>query len=116
MEALLANPAQANGLAPPGFLAAPGWPVQAKNPCEETLRSLSTPIVTVEDHLAEGGLGEAVLSALADAEERPRVVQLAVSEMPRSGKPAELLAAAGIDADAIAAAARELVGARTATI
>jgi transketolase len=79
---------------------------------EETLRSISSPIVTVEDHLAEGGLGEAVLSALADAEERPRVVQLAVREMPRSGKPAELLAAAGIDADAIAAAARSLVGAR----
>jgi transketolase len=79
---------------------------------EETLRSISTPIVTVEDHLPEGGLGEAVLSALADAEERPRVVQLAVREMPRSGKPAELLAAAAIDADAIAAAARKLVGAR----
>ena len=79
---------------------------------EETLRSISSPIVTVEDHLPEGGLGEAVLSALADTEERPRVVQLAVREMPRSGKPAELLAAAGIDADAIAAAARKLVGAR----
>jgi transketolase len=79
---------------------------------EETLRSLSTPIVTVEDHLPEGGLGEAVLSALGDTEERPRVVQLAVREMPRSGKPAELLAAAEIDADAIAAAARQLVGAR----
>src|SRR5204863_4919841 len=49
---------------------------------EETLRSLSTPIVTVEDHLAEGGLGEAVLSALADADERPRVIQLAVRELP----------------------------------
>src|SRR5919199_4310798 len=61
---------------------------------EETLRSISSPIVTVEDHLPEGGLGEAVLSALADAEERPRLVQLAVREMPRSGKPAELLAAA----------------------
>jgi transketolase len=79
---------------------------------EETLRSISSPIVTVEDHLPEGGLGEAVLSALADTEERPRVIQLAVREMPRSGKPAELLAAAGIDADAIAAAARKLVGAR----
>jgi transketolase len=79
---------------------------------EETLRSILSPIVTVEDHLPEGGIGEAVLSALADAEERPRVVQLAVREMPRSGKPAELLAAAGIDADAIAAAARKLVGAR----
>jgi transketolase len=83
---------------------------------EETLRSLSSPIVTVEDHLPEGGLGEAVLAALADAEERPRVVQLAVREMPRSGKPAELLHAAEIDADAIAAAARELVGVRTASM
>jgi transketolase len=78
----------------------------------ETLRSLGTPIVTVEDHWAEGGLGEAVLAALADQEERPQVTVLAVRELPRSGKPAELLAAAGIDAEAIAAAARALVGAR----
>jgi transketolase len=78
----------------------------------ETLRSLGTPIVTVEDHWAEGGLGEAVLSALADQDERPQVTALAVRELPRSGKPAELLAAAGIDAEAIAAAARALVGAR----
>jgi transketolase len=35
-----------------------------------------------------------------------------VRDLPHSGKPAELLAAAGIDATAIAAAARELVGAR----
>jgi len=78
---------------------------------EETIHSLATPIVTVEDHFAEGGLGEAVLSALAQSEERPRVVQLAVREMPHSGKPAELLAAAGIDAEHIADAARQLVGA-----
>jgi transketolase len=78
---------------------------------EETLHSLTMPIVTVEDHFAEGGLGEAVLSALAEAEERPRLFQLAVREMPHSGKPAELLAAAGIDAEHIADAARRLVGA-----
>jgi transketolase len=78
----------------------------------ETLRSIGTPIVTVEDHWAEGGLGEAVLAALADADERPPVSLLAVREMPHSGKPAELLAAAGIDAEHIAAAARSLVGAR----
>jgi len=65
--------------------------------------------VIVEDHWPEGGLGEAVLSAFADSDERPRVVHLAVREMPGSGKPDELLAAAGIDADHIAAAARELV-------
>jgi transketolase len=80
----------------------------------ETLRSLTSPIVTAEDHLAEGGLGEAVLSALAESEERPPVVQLAVRELPRSGKPAELLHAAGIDAEAIATAARRLVEARVA--
>ena len=79
---------------------------------EETLRSLTCPIVTVEDHWPEGGLGEAVLSALAEADERPPVVQLAVHEMPHSGKPAELLAEAGIDAEGIAAAARRLAGAQ----
>jgi transketolase len=75
----------------------------------ETLRSLTCPIVTAEDHWAEGGLGEAVLSALGDSDERPPVVRLAVTEMPHSGKPAELLAEAGLDADGIAAAARSLV-------
>jgi len=81
----------------------------------ETLRDAAEAtggrVVTVEDHWPEGGLGEAVLAAFADAEERPRVKVLAVSGMPHSGKPAELLAAAGIDADHIAQAARELVGA-----
>jgi transketolase len=76
---------------------------------EATLRSLTCPIVTVEDHWPEGGLGEAVLSALGDAEERPPVVRLAVHGMPHSGKPAELLAEAGIDAAGIAAAARAAV-------
>ncbi len=66
-------------------------------------------IVVVEDHWPEGGLGEAVLAALAGTE--LQFVHLAVREMPGSGKPAELLAAAGIDADAIAAAARKLVSA-----
>jgi transketolase len=76
---------------------------------EETLRSLACPIVTVEDHWPEGGIGEAVLSALAESDERPPVVRLAVHGMPHSGKPAELLAEAGIDADGIATAARKLV-------
>jgi transketolase len=78
----------------------------------ETIRAIRTPIVTAEDHWAEGGLGEAVLAALADVEDRPPVQILAVRELPHSGKPAELLAAAGIDADAIAASARALVRAR----
>jgi len=66
-------------------------------------------IVTVEDHWPEGGLGDAVLAAFANADERPRVLKLAVHNMPGSGKPAELLAAAGIDAAHIAEAARRLV-------
>jgi transketolase len=78
----------------------------------ETIQALGTPIVTAEDHWPEGGIGEAVLATLASADERPPVAQLAVREMPGSGKPAELLAAAGIDADAISEAARSLVRAR----
>jgi transketolase len=83
----------------------------------ETLRDAAETtgrIVTVEDHWPEGGLGEAVLAALADVEDRPRVLVLAVEGMPGSGKPDELLAAAGIDAEHIAEAARELVAATAA--
>jgi transketolase len=69
-------------------------------------------VVTVEDHWPEGGLGEAVLTALAEADEHPQVARLAVAGMPGSGTPAELLAAAGIDREHIAEAARKLVRAR----
>jgi transketolase len=69
-------------------------------------------LVTVEDHWPEGGLADAVLEALADGDEHAKVVRLAVREMPVSGSPDELLHAAGIDAEAIASAARELAGAR----
>jgi transketolase len=72
-------------------------------------------LVTVEDHFPEGGLGDAVLAVLAERDEHPRVVKLAVSEMPRSGKPEELLSAYGIDADHIAAAARQLIGSEVTT-
>jgi transketolase len=78
----------------------------------DTLREAAAlgPIVTAEDHWPEGGLGEAVLAAFADAPERPRVTVLGVRDMPGSATPAELLAQAGIDAAAIAAAAKALVG------
>ena len=67
--------------------------------------------VVAEDHHPEGGLGEAVTSALVTAgQENLTIVHLAVREMPGSGSGAELLAWAGIDAEHIAAAARELVG------
>jgi transketolase len=66
-------------------------------------------LVVAEDHWPDGGMGDAVLSVFADADERPRVVKLGVSHLPGSGKPAELLADTGIDADHIAQAARRLV-------
>jgi len=66
-------------------------------------------ILTVEDHWPEGGLGDAVLEALADdGGPLPVIRKLAVREMPGSATPAEQLAAAGIDADAITTAAAEL--------
>ncbi len=71
-------------------------------------------IVTVEDHWPEGGIGEAVVAALAAEEVDARLLHLAVREMPGSGKPAELLAEAGIDADHIADAVRKLVSATAA--
>jgi transketolase len=67
-------------------------------------------LITVEDHWPEGGIGDAVLDVLAEEQPHPLVVKLAVRGMPGSGKPAELLAAAGIDASHIADAAREIVG------
>jgi transketolase len=79
----------------------------------ETIRAAAREtgaIVTVEDHWPEGGVGDAVLDALADEQPHPVVVKLAVRAMPGSGTPAELLAAAGIDAAHIADAARELAG------
>ena len=66
-------------------------------------------VVTVEDHWPEGGLGEAVATALADGDVALPFRRLAVTGMPTSGKPDECLAAAGIDAAAIAEAVRDLV-------
>jgi transketolase len=62
-------------------------------------------IVTVEDHSVYGGIGEAVAAVVAGS---AKVRRLGVHEIPRSGKPAELMAAHGIDAAAIVAAVREM--------
>jgi transketolase len=70
-------------------------------------------IIVAEDHWPEGGIGDAVLAALAEADasaKLTRFVHLAPRQMPASAKPAELLAAAGIDAAHIAAAATALAG------
>jgi transketolase len=69
-------------------------------------------IVTVEDHWKEGGIGEAVLAALAEHGASAKVRVMAVEDMPQSAKPAELLRAAEIDAEAIYSAATEIVKAK----
>jgi transketolase len=69
-------------------------------------------LLTVEDHRPEGGIGDAVLDAFTDGRPVPRLLRLAVSTMPGSAAPAEQLREAGIDAAAIAEAARRVRGAR----
>ncbi|MDQ4107185.1 MAG: transketolase [Actinomycetota bacterium] len=68
-------------------------------------------IVVVEDHRIEGGLGDAVLDALAGPGAMTgRVIKLAVTDMPGSGTAEQLRAWAGIDADAIVEAVKDAIG------
>jgi transketolase len=63
-------------------------------------------LITVEDHYAAGGVGDAVAKAVADA--GFTVHRLAVREIPRSGKPEELLERFGISASHIVRAVQDL--------
>jgi transketolase len=72
----------------------------------ECARAAGGRVITVEDHYAHGGIGDAVLSALA--EDRVAVRKLAVREIPRSGQPDELLHRFGISAEAICDAVRKI--------
>jgi transketolase len=76
----------------------------------DAARACGNRLVVVEDHYPEGGLGAAVMEALAD-DSPPTVVDLAVNDLPGSGTTEELMAAAGIDATAIVRAVRELAAA-----
>lgn len=64
-------------------------------------------VVVVEDHFEEGGLGDAVKSALVS--ESLNMVHLCVRDLPRSGSPDALMEKYGIDANAIAKAVRSLL-------
>jgi transketolase len=64
-------------------------------------------VVIVEDHYPAGGLGEGVIASLAG---RVSVRHLCIRELPRSGKPDELMDRFGISAGHIARAAKELLG------
>jgi transketolase len=75
----------------------------------EQIKATGGRLVTVEDHWPEGGVGEAVLSALAEAGVAPTKSKLlAVTGMPHSGKPDELVDAFGISARHIVAAVNEI--------
>jgi transketolase len=84
-------------------------PLDAKG-IAKAVRDTAGRLVIVEDHWPEGGLGDAVVSGLVGLGVTDIALRhLAVHEMPSSGKPAELLVAAGIAARDIAAAVRALV-------
>ena len=63
--------------------------------------------MVVEDHFPDGGLGDAVALAL---EGRAKIVHLAVNDLPRSGKPEELMDKYGISAPHIVRAVKKLEG------
>jgi transketolase len=70
-------------------------------------------LFVVEDHWPEGGLGDAVLEVFGgESTVRASVTRLAVRNMPTSGKPAEMMSAAGIDAAHIVEAVKKQVGGR----
>ena len=64
-------------------------------------------LITVEDHYSEGGLGDAVLGALAS--QPCRLHKIAVEGLPRSGESAQLMDAFGLSAKSIVKKVRELV-------
>lgn len=79
----------------------------AKDVIKSAAQKTNNVVITVEDHYAEGGLGDAVAGELSA--DGVRVYKLAVRELPRSGKSEELLALSGIDAAAIVKQVKALV-------
>ena len=76
----------------------------------KAVRETGGRLVIAEDHWPEGGLGDAVVSALVGLGVKDIALRhLAVHDMPGSGKPAELVAAAGIASKDIAVAVRALL-------
>ncbi|CAH8463664.1 unnamed protein product [Heterobilharzia americana] len=67
-------------------------------------------VLTVEDHAPEGGIGDAVSAALSHLGVEHTVHRLAITEIPHSGKPEELIAKYGIDAQAIVRGVKKLLG------
>ncbi len=64
-------------------------------------------LIVVEDHYPEGGIAEAIRSALE--KDSSAVISLAVRRTPRSGRPEELLHFEGIDAQTIVSSVMKLI-------
>jgi transketolase len=69
-------------------------------------RATRSRIITVEDHYPAGGIGDAVSEAVSESGISVR--RIAVREIPRSGRPDELLDRFGISARQIVAAVKSL--------
>lgn len=82
-------------------------PIDKQGLLDSLRATTKTIIVTVEDHFSHGGLGDFVLDALSH--ENAIVEKLAVTHISRSGKPAELLHDAGIDAESIGITVRNML-------
>jgi transketolase len=83
-------------------------PVDVKT-LREAVKATKGKLVIVEDHYLEGGLGAAVMEALAGDGVAMKIAHLGVKGLPTSGKPEELMNAAGISARHIVAAATKLL-------
>jgi len=81
-------------------------PIDAKGLLTAAAQTNGT-LVVVEEHYFEGGLGDAVLNAVAN--NGVQVFKMAVQEIPHSGKPEELLERYGLSASRIVKRVKELV-------
>lgn len=75
---------------------------------EACARECQGRLVVVEDHVPQGGLGDAV-SEVFDGRAAPAIARLAVRRLPGSGTPRELLDASAIGSAAIVEAVRRSV-------
>ena len=77
-------------------------PIDKKNICRHA-DAVGGKVVVVEDHYPSGGLGSAVALAL---EGKANLIHLAVTELPRSGEPEELLDKYGISSQHVVKAVK----------
>lgn len=78
-----------------------------KRGIEREVKETGSRVIVIEDHFQRGGLGEAVAMILSGKAE---ILHLAIKEMPRSGKPEELMDKYGISADHIVDAVKKISG------